>query len=133
MADYTTSKLWASCEMESSGNQRNSFGQRMEWRMLGGLQNFNDNCPDKAFADITYAAPCSYAAYELGAWAVAYLLKLAGQDALLDTFLPSLNDLGWEGAFVATFEMSSETFYQEFDAFLELPLSEQMAILPDID
>ena len=75
---------------------------------------------------------CSGAAYDLGAWAMGYLLDKVGQEALLDTFYPSLNELGWEGAFQKTFGMSSEDFSAEFNLFLEKHLADQLAILPKI-
>jgi len=49
------------------------------------------------------------------------------------TEYPSLNELGWEGAFRRTFGMPSEDFYAEFDALLEKPLADQLAILPKYD
>ena len=70
------------------------------------------------------------AAYDLGAWAVGYLLNKAGQSALLDTFYPNLNHFGWEGAFQKTFGTSSKDFYTDFNQFLEKPITEQLAILP---
>jgi hypothetical protein len=53
-----------------------------------------------------------------------------GSEVLLETFYPNLEELGWEGAFVKTYGMTSEEFYAEFEQFLELPNSQQMAILP---
>ena len=45
-------------------------------------------------------------------------------------FYENLESLGWEGAFVKAFGMSSEEFYADFEEFLELNLDEQLAILP---
>ena len=98
--------------------------------MIGGKQSLEENCPDLSFHEISYADPCSYPAYELGAWAVAYLQHLAGEASVLDSFYPSLNDLGWEGAFTAAFERTPETFYEEFNTFLQWSLLDQLAILP---
>lgn len=68
--------------------------------------------------------------YSIGSWAVAYLLNRAGDsDILLDIFHPYVAELGWEGAFVKTFGITSDTFYAEFDAFLLLPYDEQVKIL----
>jgi len=76
--------------------------------------------------DISYADPCSYADYELGVWGVAYLLSQTNERFLLDDFYPMLNELGWEGAFVGSFGISSERFYTEFAEFLEYPIAEQL-------
>jgi len=132
MANYAVSKGWADGSMTQSdqGHQMPSFSQRMEWKMIGGKDNLATNCPDLLFHEISYADPCSYAAYELGAWAVAYLQYLTTAETLLDTFFPALNDLGWEAAFTVAFERSPETFYEEFESFLQWSLPDQIAILP---
>ncbi len=104
----------------------------MEWKIVGGKQNRLENCPGKPLAEITYADACSYAAYELGAWGVAYLQHIAGEDALLEVFLPTVENLGWDTAFEGAFGMPAETFYADFETFLELPLSEQLGILPGL-
>ena len=70
--------------------------------------------------------------YDIGACGTAYLLNKVGKpNALLDVFHPYVEELGWEGAFVKTFGISSEAFFEEFDAFLLLPYEEQKKILPD--
>ena len=133
MANFTTSKLWESGEMTmSAGSGFSTFSQRMEWKMIGGLESIEQYCPNKTIADITYQDECSYAAYELGAWAHAYLQNQTSEHQLLDVFYPSLNELGWEGAFVNAFGMSSADFYIDFEVFLDLSLEEQMQILPEI-
>ena len=110
-----------------------SLEQSFENKMKSGKNRIEDNCPGTELHELTYDNDCSRAAYDLGAWAVAYLLNKVGQEALLDTFYPSLNELGWEGAFQKTFGMSSEDFSAEFDLFLEKPLADQLAILPNYD
>jgi len=58
---------------------------------------------------------------------------MVGPDALLESFYANLNDLGWEESFVQTYDMSSVVFideFDEFDEFLNLPLIQQLAILP---
>jgi hypothetical protein len=68
---------------------------------------------------------------DLGAWAVAYLINRSGNEKiLLNTFLPNLKNLGWEGAFKLSFKQSSLDFYREFNSFLSLPISEQLKVLP---
>lgn len=131
MAEYTAAKLWSQGELfTTEGATFPSLRERMEWKLLGGKQNLADNCPDKALADISYSDPCSYAAYELGAWGCAYLQHIAGEDALLQVFLPNVEELGWDAAFEQAFGMSPAIFYTEFETFLELPLQDQLGILP---
>ena len=90
-------------------------------------------CPNVKFSEITYGDNCRQAAYSLGAWAVAYLInKVGNQNILTDTFYPNLSSLGFEGAFNLAFGYSSEEFYEEFDTFLELPIEQQLEIIPDI-
>ena len=55
---------------------------------------------------------------------------MVGTDALLDSFYADLNGLGWEESFVRTYGMGSVAFIDEFEEFLNLPLTEQLAILP---
>ena len=133
MAQYTTSKMWASGELPTTpGEFYPTFQERMEWKLIGGQENLEQNCPGMSLADITYADPCSYAAYELGAWAHAYLQHLAGEEAHLNVFWPRVEDLGWEDAFKEAFGMTSADFYTAFDTFLALPRAEQLLILADI-
>jgi len=104
----------------------------MEWKMRGGKRSVEEGCPEKAFHEITYSDPCSYAAYELGAWGLAYLQNKAGEGKVVGVFYPKLEELGWEGAFNEAFGMSSDAFYAEFETFLALPLEEQLEILPEL-
>ena len=53
-----------------------------------------------------------------------------GQDVLLKSFHPQVEKLGWEGAFQKTFGQSSTEFKADFEKFMDLPLSEQVKILP---
>ena len=134
MAQTTVRKLWASGKLtliDNSGlrSLEQSFGSKMK----NGRNTITNSSPGVKLGDITYESNCSQAGYDFGCWAIAYLLNKAGQTALLDTFYPSLNELGWEGAFRKTFGMSSEEFYAEFEAFLEKPLADQLAILPQYD
>ena len=132
MAQATVRKLWASGELAVIDNSGlGSLEQIFENKMRNGKSTIENNCPGVQLQDIAYGKDCGSAAYDLGAWAIAYLLDRAGQSALVDTFYPSLNELGWKGAFRKTFGMSSKEFYAEFDLFLEKPLVEQLAILPE--
>ena len=40
--------------------------------------------------------------------------------------------MGWDGAFEFTFGVTMEQFNQEFLEFLELPIEQQLEIIPDI-
>ena len=55
---------------------------------------------------------------------------MVGPDVLLDSFYANLNDLDWEESFTQTYGMSSAAFISEFEEFLDLPLAEQVQILP---
>ena len=111
-----------------------SFQHEMWVKMTQGKQNMKENCPGQGIKDLSYSNGCysqgNHVAYELGAWAVAYLHDKKGSDFSTE-FYGQLDELGFEGAFVATFGISSEEFYVEFDEFLELTWSKQKAILPD--
>ncbi len=134
MAQTTVRKLWASGKLTTIDNSGlSSLEQIFENKMKNGQNTIENNCPGVMLHDITYGNDCETAAYDLGAWAVGYLLNKVGQTALLDTFYPNLNELGWEGAFQKTFGMSSKDFYAEFNLFLEKPLADQLAILPKYD
>jgi hypothetical protein len=104
----------------------------MKNAMGDGKYHFN-LCPNIEFSRIKGSDNCRQAAYSLGAWAVAYLInKVGNQNILTDTFYPNLSSLGFEGAFNLAFGYSSEEFYEEFNAFLELPIEQQLEIIPDI-
>ena len=107
------------------------FKENMRNKLLGGKDSVKYNCPGSTIKDFSYQNSCNNAGYDLGAWAIAYLDNKAGENSLIDTFYPNLDDLGWEGAFNLTYGMSSEDFYSDFESFLKLPISEQMKILPD--
>ena len=49
---------------------------------------------------------------------------------LLGSFYKNLNDLGWDGVFIQTYGKTSAEFIEEFDTFLELPIADQLRILP---
>lgn len=133
MATYATAKLWASGELPLTENSNfPPFEENMKWKMINGKDNIEENCPGISIDNISYDDDCSYAAYELGAWAIAFLHHQSEENRLLDTFFPILNELGWEGAFVEAFQMSSDEFYTAFNLFLEKGIDEQMAILPEI-
>ena len=67
-----------------------------------------------------------------GGWAIAYLMNKYGEDVLLKSFHPRVEKLGWEEAFKQTFGQSSPAFAAEFERFMDLPLSEQVKVLPEL-
>ena len=103
------------------------FATQMSWK-LSDAQDYQLRCP--SLAEIDYSSECSQYAYEGGTWAHALLAKKAGPNALVETFYPQLHELGWAGAFLATYGQTPEEFMQEFDSFLGLSLEEQVAWFP---
>jgi hypothetical protein len=92
-----------------------------------------DSCPNFNIWDINYSTRQTCSPYRIGAWGVAYLLNMVNdQDAFWKTLWPNIDEMGWDGAFEFTFGISMEQFNQEFLEFLELPIEEQLEIIPDI-
>ncbi|MBS1255878.1 MAG: hypothetical protein MAG581_01688 [Deltaproteobacteria bacterium] len=116
-------------EINMKGRWPFVFKDKMKSKMTEGLRNLKA-CPGLKMQDLTYKTPCNNAHYDLGAWAHAWLAQKSGKQALLDIFYPHLDELGWEGAFEKTYGMTAEEFYTEFSQFLELPINQQMEILP---
>ena len=131
MANYTLFKLIDNGTLlfeKSYGSLREKMTRKME----DGKREKEDNCPNGKLNQFTYQI-CNQAGYELGSWGVAYLTnKVNNQNVLLDTFYPNLKELGFEAAFNLAFGYTSEEFYEEFNAFLELPIEQQLEIIPDI-
>ena len=91
------------------------------------------NCPNFNIWDVNYSTRETCSPYRLGAWGVSYLLdKVNDQDAFWKTLWPNINEMGWDGAFEFTFGVTMEQFNQEFLEFLELPIEQQLEIIPDI-
>lgn len=134
MAELFVRKMLASGDLVmTDNNDLDTFKVSFEFKMDSGKQSIDNDCPGTSFKDITYELGCSYAAYDLGAWAIAYLSDLvADENALLNRFYPKLNELGWEGAFQASFGISSSQFYADFDGFLSKDIEEQTLILSDL-
>ena len=117
-------------DINSSGRWSFEFRQNMENFMYSGTYNISNTCPGTSLKDLSYENNCNNAAYDLGAWAHAYLAYNFGESVLMEVFLPKVEQLGWEEAFIDSYGKTSDEFYSEFDQFLKLPRSEQMAILP---
>ena len=114
-------------EVNAEGREPFVFEDKMRGRMFGGKDDLAA-CPGATFADITDDV-CRDAGYGLGSWAHAWLADRFGPDVLLDVFYPALDSMGWEGAFVHAYGITTEEFYDEFDRFLDLDFEEQLAIL----
>jgi hypothetical protein len=126
MAQTTSQRLRDSGALTAS--TWDSFTERMEWKMNSVKDRIAAN-PGVKISNIGYG-PDQSIGYDYGTWAHAYLADIAGQDALLDSFYANLNDLGWEASFANTYGMSSTTFLAVFDEFVDLPIAEQLLILP---
>jgi hypothetical protein len=67
--------------------------------------------------------------YNIGAWAIAYLVHKSSPNVLLDTFYPNIAKLGWVKTFKLSFGMSPAQFEAEFMKFMKLTTDEQTPIL----
>ena len=106
---------------------------RMRDIMEGDIQPNLDNCPNFNIWEVNYSTTDTCSPYQIGAWGVAYLLdKVNDQDAFWKTLWPNIDEMGWDGAFEYTFGVTMEQFNQEFLEFLELPIEQQLEIIPDI-
>jgi len=101
---------------------------RMAGKLGSGLAMRAER-PGLALGEVDYG-PDGQLAYDLGAWGIAWLAHRAGEDALLETFYPNVEALGWAGAFELAFGLDPAAFEREFDRFLEEDLERQLAILP---
>jgi len=134
MSEFTAPRLWATGALERlEGPGRPSFEEGFRYWLTSAKERVARSCPGVKLHEFTYQHHCEGAAFDLGAWAIAYLLADVGQDALLETFYPCLEQLGWEGAFQHTFGRTPAEFSDEFARFLERPLDEQLEVLPDVE
>jgi hypothetical protein len=67
--------------------------------------------------------------YNIGAWAIAYLVHKTSPNVLLDTFYPNIAQLGWAKTFKLAFGMSPAEFEKEFMKFMKLTTDDQTPIL----
>ena len=114
---------------------------RREWRtslrdfmsyLMELAQEEYQNCPDFRLEDLRSNTPCTY--YHLGAWAHAFLMdKMGGNVNIFTKVLhPKIDEMGFVAAFEDTFNLTYEELNIEFKQFLNLPLEEQLEIIPDI-
>ena len=130
MAELTAPKLWQAGKL-SSEKEGSRLWENLEKRMIKKMrfvQSKRQECSN--LLPTTYGGDCGKLAYDSGGWAIAYLLHKFGDDVLLKSFHPTVETLGWEGAFQRAFGQSSGQFLIEFERFIDLPLSEQVGILP---
>jgi len=126
MAQTVTQRLRESGDLTAS--TWDSLAERMTWKMRDVTDWMTSN-PGQKVSEIPFG-PNQNIAYSYGTWAHAWLSNEYGADTLLNSFYPTLNDLAWEGSFSNAYEMSSTAFLVEFDKFVDLPLAEQLKILP---
>ena len=67
--------------------------------------------------------------YDIGAWAIAYLVHKTSPNVLSDTFYPNIAQLGWAKTFKLAFGMSPAEFEKAFMKFMKLTTDEQTLIL----
>jgi len=115
-----------------------SFRERME-ESLRTTQSLRELIPNLTIKDLAadrdrvreYCGLCfGQLQYDTGQWATAWLVHHSSLDAFFFDFFPNAYDLGIDGAFETAFNLTIDEFYAAFEKFLELPISEQMAILP---
>ena len=117
----------------SVDHQGKSLKYKMEEFMKYDIQPNLDSCPNFNIWEVNYSTRETCSPYRFGAWGVAYLLdKVNDQDAFWKTLWPNINEMGWDGAFEFTFGVTMDQFNQEFLEFLDLPIEQQLEIIPDI-
>ena len=75
-------------------------------------------------------------AYEAGAWAVVFIIHSSPTRSIRDyheRFYPRVAQVGWKKSLTeyGGFE-STDTFYEQFELFLESPREEKMKLLSEI-
>jgi len=97
---------------------------------LFGIDGESGECGNRNLISIeTYEDPCSYLGYELGAWAIAYLVDLTAPDVLLEEFHPNVEELGWREAFENAAGLSLEDFDERFTGFMKKSKEDRLQIL----
>ena len=108
-----------------------SLSGKMQNKMDNAKRSLDNNCSGKKLEDFKYGNDCSNIGYDLGTWAVAFLIdKINNPKILLETFYPNLAEVDFESAFNRSFGYSTSEFYSEFESFLDLPIEEQLKIIP---
>ncbi len=120
-AEYMAQLLYS----QQDGVNTNYLDQRMSWKM----QSKADLINGEWISEIPYGQR-AYIAYDLGAWAIAYLISISSLESYRIDFYERLNEYGWEESFALSFGMTSDQFLTDFHQFLNLDLNEQLSILP---
>ena len=110
---------------QQDGVYDNYLRDRMTWKM----QSKNDLYENELISEIPYGDR-AYIAYDLGTWAIAYLINIVDMESYRIIFYNNLNEHTWEESFNISFNMSSEEFLINFHEFLNLDLEEQLSIIP---
>jgi len=112
---YLNLRLYMVTQMDNIKRARNEF----------------PNCNNVNLSEINFGDSCDM--YSLGTWGIAYLLDRADNiNAYQEVLFPLINDIGYYAAFEQTFGITFDEFEIEFRIFLELPISQQIEIIPDI-
>jgi hypothetical protein len=124
---HSFSYVWDDYRSEWPASLREYMTHLMEL-----AQEEYQNCPDFRLEDLRSNTTCTY--YHLGAWAHAYLRdKMGGNVNIFTKVLhPKIEEMGFVAAFEDTFNLTYEELNIEFKQFLNLPLEEQLEIIPDI-
>ncbi len=94
------------------------------------LKDMLVNCPNFNLSDLNYGNVCD--PYTFGMWGIAYILNRAENiDAYQQIMFPLINDLGYYELLKRHLELHSKHSIKSFK-FLELPIEEQLEIIPDI-
>ena len=129
MGWYALYKLIDEGEYNKSEEFQSTLREEMKNRM-NTIQENIINCPNFNLSNLN-GDICD--PYIFGSWAIAYLNNRAeNQNSYQELMFPLINDLGYYGAFEEAFGITFETFNQEFLEFLELPIEQQLEIIPDI-
>ena len=120
-AEYMAQLLYS----QQEGVYDNYLRDRMTWKM----QSKDDLFENEFISEIPYGDR-AYIAYDLGTWAIAYLISIVDMESYRINFYNGLNEQTWEESFFNSFNRTSNEFLIDFHEFLNLNLEEQLSIIP---
>ena len=120
-AEYMAQLLYS----QQDGVYDDYLRDRMTWKM----QSKDDLFENEFISEIPYGDR-AYIAYDLGTWAIAYLINIVDMESYRINFYNSLNEHTWEESFYISFNMTPNEFLTNFHEFLNLDLEEQLSIIP---
>ena len=120
-AEYMAQLLYS----QQDGVYDNYLRDRMTWKM----QSKDNLFENEWISEIPYGDR-AYIAYDLGTWAIAYLISIVDMESYRINFYNSLNEHTWEESFNISFNMTPNEFLTNFHEFLNLDLEEQLSIIP---